>query len=119
MPFGPSVAKGRSKGHDVRRKLYLGKEAKLTLVKGNRGETKLGELTTGWHLDLKEQIEPVTKERYYPLFIDDVQGDRLNALREAVGIRYDGTLYKFISKPPFTGTIPSYRFKVQEVGPQI
>src|SRR6185503_17147810 len=109
MPFGPSVAKARSKGHDVRRKLYLGKDAVLVLVRGSRGETKLGELTTGWNLDLKERVEPVTGARYYSLFIDDVSGERLQALKEMVGVRLNGIFYKSISKPNFEGTIPSYR----------
>lgn len=119
MPFGPSVTKARSRGHDVRRKLYLGKDAVLVLVKGNRGETKLGELTTGWNLDLRERFDPETKARYYSLVIDDVDGDRLQALKDMVAVKLNGIFYKPIAKPPFEGTIPSYRFKVQAVGPQI
>lgn len=119
MAFGLSVARAFMRGHDVRRKLFLGEEATLILVKGNRGETKLGELRDGWHLDLRERIEPETKERYYPLFIDDLQGDRLRALKEMVGVRFNGVFYKPIAKPPFEGTIPSYCFKVQVMGPQI
>lgn len=119
MAFGSSMARGRSKGHDARRKLYLGKAAVLVLVKGNRGEIKLGELTTGWHLDLKEQIEPVTGAHYYRLFIDDPTGERLQALKDMVAVRYNGIFYKPIAKPSFAGAVPSYVFRVQEVGPQI
>lgn len=119
MAFGTNVAKGKSRGHDVRRKLYLGKDAVLVLVKGDRGQTKLGELTSGWNLDLRERVEPVTGARYYPLYIDDVQGDRLQALKEMVAVRLNGVFYKPIAKPNFEGTVPSYRFKVQAVGPQI
>jgi hypothetical protein len=119
MAFGTSVAKAHSKSHDARRKLYLGKDATLTLVKGNRGETKLGDLTTGWHLDLRQRIEPVTGARYYRLYIDDVQGDRLRALKEMTAVRYRGVFYKPLAKPTFEGTVPSYVFRVEEVGPQI
>lgn len=89
------------------------------LVKGNHGETRLGELTTGWNLDLRERVEPVTSARYYSLYIDDVQGDRLQALKEMTAVRLNGVFYKPIAKPTFEGAIPSYRFKVQVVGPQI
>jgi len=119
MAFGVNVAKGRSKGHDVRRKLYLGKDATLILVKGSRGEQKLAELTTGWNLDLRERIEPVTGAHYYPLYIDDPSGERLQVLREMVAVRFNGNYYKPIAKPNFQSAIPSYMFKVQDMGPQL
>lgn len=119
MAFGTNVGRAFTRGHDVRRKLYLGKDAVLVLVKGNRGETKLGELNDGWYLDLREKFDPELGVRYYPLAIDDLEGDRLQVLKEMTGVRYNGVWYKPIAKPNFEGTIPSYRFKVQAVGPQI
>jgi hypothetical protein len=119
MPFGVSVAKAESKGHDIQRKLYLGKDAVLILVKGNRGETKLAELTTGWHLDLKDRIEPVTGAHYYRLFIDDPTGERLQILKDMAAVRFRGVFYKPISKPSFATAVPSYMFRVQDMGPQL
>jgi len=77
------------------------------------------ELATGWNLDLKEKIEHVTGARYYSLYIDDVKGERLQALKDMTGVKLNGLFYKPIAKPTFEGTIPSYVFKVQAVGPQI
>jgi hypothetical protein len=117
--FGPSVAEARAAGHDVRRELYLGRDTVLVLVKGNRGETKLAELTTGWHLDLKDRIEPVTGAHYYRLFIDDPTGERLQVLKDMAAVRFKGTFYKPISKPSFAAAVPSYVFRVQDMGPQL
>lgn len=119
MAFGANIGRALTRGHDVRRKLYLGKDAKLILVRGNRGETKLAELSDGWHLDLREKYDPELGARYYPLAIDDLSGERLTVLRQMVGVKLNGVFYKTLGKPTFEGTIPSYRFRVQDMGPQI
>jgi hypothetical protein len=119
MAFGLNVGRALTRGHNVKRKLFLGKDVKLVLVKGNHGEMKLAELSDGWHFDFREKYDPELGKRYYPLAIDDVEGERLGVLQQMVAVRLNGVFYKPIAKPTFEGTIPSYRFKMQEVGPQI
>lgn len=117
MAFGPSVAKARSRGHDVRRKLFLrklnsGANATLKLY-GPNG--LLAEVTRGWNLELTQRTEFATGERYFNLFIDDVQGEMLDTLKAMTKIRIASTEFQFLSKPSFLNAVPSYVFRVQPV----
>lgn len=121
MPFGASIAKAKSKGHDVRRKLFLrraatGQAIKLKLYAGT---TPLGEIERGWNIDHNERIEFQTGERYYPLhvdLIDDPNGELLRALKAMTRVKIGSVDFGVLSKPSFLAAVPSYTFKVQPTG---
>lgn len=121
MAFATSVAKAKSRGHDIRRKLFLkraatGEPAKLKLY-GASGI--LGEVTRGWNLGMNERVEIQTGERFFPLFVslvDDPNGELLNALKSATKVKINSVDFKFLTKPSFLNAVPSYTFKVQPVG---
>lgn len=121
MAFGTSVAKAKSRGHDIRRKLFLkrtasGEQAKLRLFGANG---LLGEVERGWNLELRERQEYATGERYFNLFVDlinDPDGDLLRALKSATKAKVGSTGFQFLSKPSFLTAVPSYMFRVQPIG---
>lgn len=121
MAFATSVAKAKSRGHDIRRKLFLkraatGEPAKLKLY-GSSGF--LGEVTRGWNLGMNERVEVQTGERFFPLFVslvDDPNGELLNALKSATKVKINSVDFKFLTKPSFLNAVPSYTFKVQPIG---
>lgn len=115
MAFGTNVAKGKAAGHNVRRKLFLkravsGTQAKLKLFDSTGF---LGELEKGWNLGLNERVEIQTGNRYFDLFIDDLTGELLPALKSMTKVRINSVEFKFLSKPTFLNAVPSYHFRVQ------
>ena len=121
MPFGTSIAKAKSRGHDIRRKLFLKKSAvgQPYRLKLYAGSTPLGEIERGWNLGQSERIEYQTGERYYPLsidLIDDPDGDLLRALKSMTKVKVGSIEFGILSKPSFLNAVPSYTFKVQPVG---
>ncbi len=121
MALGRSIAKAKSRGHDVRRKLFLRRNAaneqyKLRLY-GAGGP--LGEIERGWNIGQNEQIEYQTGARYYPLYIDlinDPDGESLQALKDMTQVRAGSLKFGILSKPSFLSAVPSYTFKVQPIG---
>lgn len=121
MPFGASIAKAKSRGHDVRRKLFLRRAATNQVIKlklyGASG--LLGEIERGWNLGQSERVEFQTGARYYPLFIDlidDSNGELLRALKDMTQVRVGSVKFGILSKPSFLSAVPSYMFKVQSIG---
>jgi hypothetical protein len=117
MAFGPSVARGKAAGHNVRRKLFLkraatGEQAKLRIYEGSVFK---GELERNWNLQLTERTEHATGERYFNLFVDDLDGELLPILKAMTKVRVNSVEYKFLSKPSFLSAVPSYMFRVQPV----
>lgn len=121
MAFATSVAKAKSRGHDIRRKLFLkraasGEPAKLKLYSSTG---LLGEVTRGWNLGMSERTEFATGERYFPLsvsLVNDPDGELLNALKSATRVKINSVDFQFLSKPSFLNAVPSYTFRVQPVG---
>lgn len=121
MAFAQSVAKAKSRGHDIRRKLFLkrsatGEQAKLKFYSSS---TFIGELTRGWNLEMNQRQEIATGERYFNLLvdvIDDPNGELLSALKSATKVKINSVDFKFLSKPSFLNAVPSYTFRVQPVG---
>jgi hypothetical protein len=119
LSFGTNVGRAKQRGHDVKRKLFIGTAPSLVLLKGNGPYTTLTTLTSAWYLGRKEYQELVTGARYFKLYIDDLDGTRLSQLKAMTAVRISGMNYKFIAKDSFVGTIPSYEFKVQAIGEQL
>jgi hypothetical protein len=120
MAFGTNVARAKQRGHDIKRKLFLGADATLRLLKGDG--TILATLTNGWNLGRKEYTEIEDGSRYFKLYVDDLDGTRLPHLKAMVTVRIKGINFKFIGKDSslaIRGTIPSYEFKVQAIGEQL
>jgi hypothetical protein len=120
MAFATNLARAKSRGHDIRRNLFLkrnavGEQGPLRIY-GPNGQ--LGEVRRGWNLGLNEQIEIKTGERYFSLFIDlvdDPDGDLLAALKQMTKVRINSTEFMFLTKPTFLNEVPSYTFKVQPI----
>jgi hypothetical protein len=117
MAFGPSVARGKAAGHNVRRKLFLrgtasGELAKLRIYEGSDFK---GELERNWNLELTPRTEQAEGKtiRYFRLFIDDIDGELLPTLKAMTKVRINSVEYKFLSKPSFLSAVPSYTFRVQ------
>ena len=121
MAFAQSVAKAKSRGHDIRRKLFLkrsasGEQAKLKLYSSTG---VIGELSRGWNLEMNQRQEIATGERYFNLFvdvIDDPNSELLSALKSATKVKINSVDFKFLSKPSFLNAVPSYTFRVQPIG---
>lgn len=121
MAFAQSVAKAKSRGHDIRRKLFLKRSAS-----GEQGPLRiygptgpLGQITRGWNLQLTERTEHVTGERYFNLFIDlidDPDGELLAALKSMTKVKINSSDFGIFSKPSFLTAVPSYVFQVQPMG---
>lgn len=121
MAFGTSIAKAKSRGHDIRRKLFLKRNAsnQQHRLKFYAGSSLLGEIERGWNLGQDEKVEFQTGARYYPLFIDlidDPDGDLLRALKQMTKVRVGSIEFGILSKPSFLSAVPSYMFKVQAMG---
>lgn len=121
MAFGSSVAKAKSRGHDIRRKLFLKRSASNQphRLKFYAGSSLLGEIERGWNLGQDEKVEFQTGARYYPLFIDlidDPDGELLQALKSMTKVRVGSIEFGILSKPSFLSAVPSYMFKVQAMG---
>lgn len=121
MAFAQSVAKAKSRGHDVRRKLVLkrsaaGAQGPLRIY-GPSGS--LGQITRGWNLQLTERTEYATGERYFNLFVDlvdDPDGELLAALKAMTKVKINSSDFGILSKPSFLTAVPSYTFRVQPMG---
>lgn len=119
MSIGTDIAAAFSEADDVLRELFLNDQA-IFILKGDRGQTKLAELSNGWFLDDKEHIEPPPSGvRYFNLFIEDPAGERLPVLKTMTAVRIGSELYSIYVKPSFLSAVPSYIFRVQAMGPQI
>lgn len=122
MAFGTNVGRAKQRGHDVKRKLFLGSDTTLRLLEGNGPYTTLATLTNGWNLGRKEYAEIESGARYFKLYVDDLDGSRLVKLKAMTAVRIKGMNFKFIGKDSslaVRGTIPSYEFKVQAIGEQL
>lgn len=121
MAFGQSIAKAKSRGHDIRRKLFLKRSAvqqpyKLRLY---ADRMLLGEIARGWNLGMDEKVEFQTGARYYSLsidLIDDPNGELLRALKSMTKVKIGSVDFGILSKPSFLAAVPSYTFKVQPIG---
>lgn len=118
MTFPSDVATARAAGHNVSRQLFVGTDT-LLLLKGNGPYTTLATLTTNWDLGRHEYQDVEAGPRYFKLFVEDLQGDRLTHLKTMTAVRIKGMNYKIIGKDSFTGSVPSYEFKVQAIGEQL
>lgn len=121
MAFGTSIAKAKSRGHDVRRKLFLKRNAanEQYKLKLHGASGPLGEIDRGWNIGQDERIEYQTGARYYPLYVDlinDPDGELLQALKDMTQVRVGRLKFGILSKPSFLAAVPSYMFKVQPIG---
>lgn len=121
MAFASSIAKAKSRGHDIRRKLFLKRSAaqQTYRLRFYADRTFLGEIARGWNLGMTEQIEYQTGARYYPLhvdLIDDLDGELLRALKSMTKVKIGSVDFGILSKPSFLAAVPSYTFKVQPIG---
>lgn len=118
MTFSSDVATARAAGHNVSRNLFIGTDS-LLLLKGSAPYTTLATLASNWYLGRREYQDVEAGPRYFKLYVEDLQGDRLAHLKSMTAIRIKGVNYKIIGKDSFTGNVPSYEFKVQAIGEQI
>lgn len=121
MAFAPSIAKAKSRGHDIRRKLFLKRSAAQQPYRlkfyGSTGF--LGEIERGWNIDLNQHQEMATGARYFNLFvdlIDDPDGDLLRALKSMTKVKIGSADFGILTKPSFLAAVPSYTFRVQPIG---
>lgn len=121
MAFAPSIAKAKSRGHDIRRKLFLKRSAvqQPYKLKFYADRVLLGEITRGWNLSTDEKVEFQTGARYFQLhvdLIDDPDGELLRALKSMTKVKIGSVDFGILSKPSFLSAVPSYTFKVQPIG---
>jgi hypothetical protein len=115
MAFNTNVARAKARAHNIKRKLFLRRTAtdEPAKLKIYEGSVFRGELESNWNLELNQRTEHATGERYFILFIDDLDGELLGTLKAMTKVRVNSVEYKFLSKPSFLTAIPSYVFRVQ------
>ena len=120
MSRGTRIARGLGRAHDKLRGVFLeGVCLKLYDVAGAPYTTPIATYTDGWYLDKREYSDVVAGKKYKRLVVDDVEGCRLSKLRAMTAVKVGDTVYKFVGKDSFVGSVPSYEFKLQATGERI
>jgi len=72
-----------------------------------------------WYLDKYEYSDVVAGKKFKRLVVEDVDGCRLEKLRAMTAVKVGDTVYKFVSKDSFIGSVPSYEFRLQPTGERV
>lgn len=81
--------------------------------------TPIATYDSHWYLDRREYSELVTGKRYLLLRVEDVDGCRLEKLREMTAVRVDDLIFKVITKPNFIGSVAAWEFKLSPTGERV
>lgn len=120
MSRGVRIARGYSRAHDKLRSIFLeGVCLKLYNVSTAPYTTPIATYTTGWYLDKREYSDVVAGKKFKRLVIDDLEGCRLDNLRQMTAVQVGDVVYKFVAKDSFIGSVPSYEFKLQPTGERV
>ncbi len=117
---GTRIGRALARGHNKLRSIYFdGDCLKLFDITAGPWENPLAEYADDWYLDKKEYSDVVAGKKYKRLVIDDLNGCRLSDLRRMTAVQVGDTVYKFVAKDSFIGSVPSYEFRLQPTGERV
>lgn len=75
--------------------------------------------TTNWFLDRRAYTDIASGKQYRRLVIEDVEGCRKQAMIDMTAIQIGEYRFKFVAKPDFLGSLPSYEFRLSPTGERV
>jgi hypothetical protein len=117
---GKRIARARGRAHDRLRSIFL-EGVCLKLFDRTQGPwtSPIATYTDSWYLDKHEYSDVVAGKKFKRLVVEDTEGCRLSKLRQMTAVQVGDTVYKFVSKDSFVGSVPSYEFKLQPTGERV
>lgn len=119
MSRGTKIARGLSRGHDKLRSIFLEGICLKVLAGDQNSWTTLATYADRWYLDKREYSDVVAGKKFKRLIIDDIDGCRLQKLRDMTAVQIGDIIFKFHAKDSFIGSVPTYEFKVYPTGERI
>jgi hypothetical protein len=117
---GVKIARGLGRSYDKLRSIFLsGVCLKLYDVTTPPYSTPIATYDSHWYLDKREYSELVTGKRYLLLKVVDVDGCRLQKLRDMTAVQIGDLVFKVVVKPNFTGSVPAWEFKLSPTGERV
>lgn len=113
------IARAIARGHDRLRQLFNQEQCLILLTGDQQSYTKIATYASHWYLDKREYPDLMAKVRYKRVVVEDVEGCRLQKLKQATAFQIGDDVYTFHAKDSFVEAIPSYEFKVIHAGPRI
>lgn len=119
MSRGTKIARALSRSHDKLRSVFLEGVCLKILTGDQTAYTTTATYGDRWYLDKREYSDVIAGKKFKRLVIDDLDGCRLEKLKEMTAVQVGNTIYKFHAKDSFIGSVPSYEFKVYPTGEQV
>ena len=116
---GTRIGRALAKGHNKLASIFLDGECLKLLTGSTAPYTETAKYGDNWYLDKKEYWDMAAGKKFKRLVIDDVDGCRLEKLRTMTAVQVGDTVYKFVSKDSFIGSVPSYEFRLQATGERV
>lgn len=120
MGKGARIARALSRGHDKLRSIFMeGVCLHLYDTTDSDYSTPIATYDSRWYLDKHEYSDVIAGKKYKRLVIDDLEGCRLQHLRNMTAVKVGDTVFKFHAKDSFLGSVPSYEFKIYPTGERV
>jgi hypothetical protein len=120
MDRGTKIARALGRSYDKLRTIFLNDVClKLYDVTQPPYTTPIATFDSHWYLDKREFSDLATGKKYKLLKVADVDGCRLEKLRRMTAVQVGDTVFKFVSKDSFIGSMPAYEFKLQPTGERV
>jgi hypothetical protein len=117
---GVKIARGLGRSYDKLRSIFLSDIClKLYDVTTPPYSTPIATYDSHWYLDKREYSDLTTGKKYKLLKVADVDGCRLEKLRAMTAVRIGDTVFKFVSKDSFIGSVPNYEFRLLPTGERV
>ena len=75
--------------------------------------------TTHWYLDRRTYSDIASGKQYRRLVIEDVDGCRKQTMMDMTAVQIGEYRFKFVAKPDFLGSLPSYTFRLSPTGERV
>lgn len=118
MSLGHRIARAQARAHNTLRRIYT-EGLCLKVFSDSGGQTLETTYTTDWYLDGKEYSDVIAGKKYKRLVVDDLDGCRLAVLRDATAVQVGDLRFKFVAKPTFLGSVPSWEFRLTPTGERV
>lgn len=120
MSRGQRIARALSRAHTRLAGIYY-EGSCLTALEGDQvtGYPELAKWSTGWWLDRKTYSDITSGTQYRRLVIDDPNCERVTSLRRTTAVQIGEYRFKFVAKPDFLGSLPSYEFRLEPTGERV
>jgi hypothetical protein len=119
MSRGTKIARALSRSHDKLRSIFLEGVCLKILTGSGAPYTTTATYADRFYLDKREYSDVIAGKKFKRLVIDDLDGCRLEKLKQMTAVQVGNIVYKFHGKDSFIGSVPSYEFKVYPTGEQV